>query len=108
MNLNAIARSRCEKLIALAKEMYSEDSILAKRYVSLARKIAMRHRFSLGRRFFCRECDAIFIPGKTLKIRISPSQRRVLYTCLSCNTSASFPYAREKAKRKALRKNRVK
>ncbi len=100
MNANAIAAERCRKLIALAREIYSEDPALAKRYVSLARKIAMRHRLSLGKKDFCRRCGTVFIPGVTLRVRVSPSKTTVLYTCISCNHTANFPFAREKASRR--------
>ncbi len=99
MNLAAIARSRSESLLALAKEVYPREPALALRYVQLARKIAMRHRLPLGRGRFCRKCGTVFIAAQTLKVRVSPSQRRVLYTCLSCNHSTSFPFVREKARR---------
>lgn len=98
MNLNAIARARCLKLLSLARQMLPEDAALSKRYVSLARKLAMRHRLPLGRRDFCRQCGVVWVPGRTLKVRVASSERRVLYTCLSCKHSASFPFAREKAR----------
>ncbi len=101
MDLNVIAQTRCEKLLHLAKQMLSEDEVLSKRYVSLARKIAMRHRFSLRSKRFCKSCNTIFIAGRTVKVRVSPSQQRVLYTCLSCKRSASFPFVKEKLIRKA-------
>ena len=106
MDVNAIARQRCEKLLGLAKDMLAQDVALSKRYVSLARKIAMRHRFSLGSRLFCKNCNTIYVPGLTVRVRVSPSQQRVLYTCLSCKRSASFPFAKEKLILKAKRSKR--
>ncbi|MBU1197580.1 hypothetical protein KJ765_03630 [Candidatus Micrarchaeota archaeon] len=106
MNLNAIARERCRKLLSLAKDLLEPDPVLSKRYVSLARKIAMRHRFSLGSKDFCKKCGVVWVSGTTYKTRVSSSQRRVLYTCLSCNHPASFPFMREKAERLLRRKER--
>ena len=100
MNPNAIALSRCRKLIGLARQVHSEEPALAKRYISLARKIAMRHRLPLGKKDFCRKCGVVFIPGRTLRVRVSPSKTAVLYTCISCNNTANFAYAKEKASRK--------
>jgi ribonuclease P protein subunit RPR2 len=100
MNPNAIALSRCRKLILLAREVYADEPALAKRYISLARKIAMRHRIPLGKKDFCRRCGTVFIPGVTLRVRVSPSKTAVLYTCISCTNTANFAYAREKASRK--------
>lgn len=103
MNITQIAVRRCSKLIRMAREIYPGDAALAKRYISLARKIAMRHRISLGKKEFCRRCGTVFIPGVTLRVRVSPSKTAVLYTCLSCNHTANFPFAREKASRKHAR-----
>ncbi|MEK6954896.1 MAG: ribonuclease P [Candidatus Micrarchaeota archaeon] len=100
MNLDNIAMGRCEKLLLMAKEMYDEDKALSKRYVSLARKIAMRHRLPLGSKSFCKKCGSIFIPGKTLKVRVASSKKGVIYECLKCNATKIYPYAKEKAKRK--------
>ncbi|MBI5228610.1 ribonuclease P, partial [Candidatus Micrarchaeota archaeon] len=66
MDLNRIARKRVETLLSLAKEMWEKDKTLSKRYVQLARKIGMRHQLKLGNKRFCKKCDTIFIPGKTV------------------------------------------
>ncbi|MFH1199658.1 MAG: ribonuclease P [Candidatus Micrarchaeota archaeon] len=104
MNVNAIAAERCRTLISLAREMYPQDKALAKRYVSLARKIALRHRLPLGKKDFCRKCGTVFIPGRTLKVRLDSSKSAVLYTCISCNHTANFAYAKEKAGRRHQRR----
>lgn len=96
MNLNAIALGRCEKLLSMAKEIYGDEPELSNRYVDLARKIAMRHRLHLGRKVFCKKCSAIFIQGKTLKVRVSKEKKATLYTCMACNTTFCFPYSKEK------------
>ncbi|HIH20251.1 TPA: ribonuclease P [Candidatus Micrarchaeota archaeon] len=89
MNVNEIAKQRCEKLLCMAREIYAKEPALAKRYVTLARKIAMRHRISLGNKSFCKKCNTVFIPGQTLKIRIGRGLR--LYTCVSCGITRRFP-----------------
>ncbi|MFH0835770.1 MAG: hypothetical protein V1834_01265 [Candidatus Micrarchaeota archaeon] len=92
-DLNAIARKRCERLLELARGKWrSGDEKLAKRYVQLARKIAMRHRISLGRQEYCRKCGVPFVAGSTLKTRISSGKR--LNTCTRCNTTLVFPLKR--------------
>ena len=100
MNVNEIAAGRCRKLIRMAREVFDEDPTLSKRYVSLARKIAMRHRISLGKKDFCGKCGTVFVPGLTLKVRLDSAHARVLYTCISCKNTANFAYAREKASRR--------
>ena len=105
MDLNKIAEERCEKLLQLAREIYRKDKVLSKRYAALARKIAMRHRFSLGRKEFCRKCGVVFIPGTTLKVRTSQGKSATLYICLCCNNKTIFPYTREKYARKTQKKS---
>ena len=95
-----IAKRRIETLFSLAKEFYPKDKTLSKRYVSLARKIAMRHRLSLGSKQFCKKCNTVFIAGTTLKVRVSPFKTAVLYTCNICKTVAKFPYSKEKHAKK--------
>ncbi|HLC37929.1 MAG TPA: hypothetical protein VJI71_00565 [Candidatus Norongarragalinales archaeon] len=90
MNANKIAEARCGKLLEMAKETFAEDEKLSRRYVSLARKMAMRHRISLGNRSFCKKCNAVFILGKTLKVRLSKGLR--LYICVSCGFTRRIPY----------------
>jgi ribonuclease P protein subunit RPR2 len=99
MNANEIAKKRCETLLALAKKAYVGEPSLAKRYVYLARKIAMRHRISLGNKTFCKKCNAVFIEGKTLKVRLSKGLR--LYICVSCGFTRRIPY---KGKKLAFRR----
>lgn len=84
VNLNEIAKERCDKLLALAKETYERDKELAFKYVKLARAIAMRHRLKLGRKLFCKKCSAIFIPGITAITRIDMKRKEKITTCKNC------------------------
>ena len=52
-----ISKDRIAKLLHLSKEVLKDDEELSKRYVKLARKIAMRHRIKLGNRLFCKKCN---------------------------------------------------
>ncbi|MFH1442972.1 MAG: ribonuclease P [Candidatus Micrarchaeota archaeon] len=101
MNLDEIAYGRCGKLLLMAAGIYTEDPALSKRYVQLARKIAMRHRIPLGSKSFCKKCNTVFIPGKTLKVRVAPSKKAVVYICQNCKSEKKFPYASEKKVRRA-------
>jgi len=101
MNINEVARQRCEKLLRLAAEALDSDEKLAKRYVALARRIAARHRLPLGNRAFCKKCGLPWVPGKTVRVRLQGRGKTVLYTCV-CKNSRRFPYSRksrEKQKR---------
>ncbi|PIO06481.1 ribonuclease P [Candidatus Micrarchaeota archaeon CG08_land_8_20_14_0_20_59_11] len=87
MDAREIAKERCEKLIKLAGA--EKDARLSKRYITLARKIAMRHQISLGSKSFCRRCGTVWVPGRTLRVR--RSKGATLYICLACNYVRRFP-----------------
>ena len=99
MDINKIARKRIETLLALAKGMWDKDKKLSKRYVQLARKIGMRHQIKLGNKLFCKKCDAVYLPGKTVKVRTSAKEKMVVYVCLECGAVRKFGYAKEKRKK---------
>lgn len=90
VNVNEIAKERCDKLLALAKEGYATDKRLSIRYVALARAIAMKHRLKLGRRVFCKKCNAIFIPGVTSIIRVFVKRKEKKVTCKNCGAKIIF------------------
>ncbi len=94
MDVDRIARERIEILLGLARKMWGEDKNLSKRYVQLARRIAMRHRIKLSSWLFCKKCGAVFIHGKTVKARQSPGKKMVLYICLECGAVKKFGYSR--------------
>ncbi|NOZ82282.1 MAG: ribonuclease P [Euryarchaeota archaeon] len=92
-----IARERMEILMQLAEEVFHRDRKLARRYVQLARRIAMKYnlRFPAGwKRRFCRRCGSFLVPGVNLRVRCR--KLRVIYTCLECGHVRRVPYAREK------------
>ena len=95
LSANAIARMRCEKLLQRSIEKIDEAPQLSRRYVELARKIAARHRISLGHKSFCRKCDTVFVAGKTLKVRVSSREKMMLYVCLKCGNVTKFGYGKK-------------
>jgi ribonuclease P protein subunit RPR2 len=85
----------------LAREVFHRDAALAKRYVELARRIAMRYnvRFPLKwKRFFCKSCGSFLVPGVNLRVRCT--KQRVVMTCLECGRVRRIPYVREKKARR--------
>ncbi|MBI5177546.1 hypothetical protein HY995_05685 [Candidatus Micrarchaeota archaeon] len=92
--MNSIAKKRCAKLLQMAAIIHSQNPILSKRYVDLARRIAKRHRFPLDSKSFCKSCGVVFIPAKTLKVRTSAKDKVVLYLCLECGAARKFGYGK--------------
>ncbi|MCW4032308.1 MAG: ribonuclease P protein component 4 [Candidatus Bathyarchaeota archaeon] len=99
-----IARERIEILMKLAQKSVHEDPDLAKRYVTLARKIGMKCQLRLPKNlkmFICKGCGNLLVPGTNCRVRLrSDNGSRVVLTCLKCNTVKRFPLTREKKLRK--------
>ncbi len=104
MNVRRIALERVERLLEMAKETWNEDPDRARRYVELARKIAMKGRVRLPRRLkrsFCKRCNAPLIPGETARVRLRTNRMpHVSVTCLECGTVYRYPYLREVKERR--------
>lgn len=96
---NAIAARRIDFLLEFAKEQVREHEALAKRYVKLARAIALRHKIPLGRKrkhMFCKKCNMPWIAGYNLKVRLEPKTKRAIYIC-KCGAKKAFPYFQKRA-----------
>ncbi|MCU0632333.1 MAG: ribonuclease P [Methanolinea sp.] len=90
-----IARERIAILFSQARECFPYEPGLSDRYVALARKISMKQRVRLERRFrrqFCHHCQRFLVPGVNMRVRIS--RGRVVVTCLSCRRQMRFPVRR--------------
>ncbi len=86
-----IARERISILLRMADRMKFEDYDLARRYVELARKIAMRYRIRLSKnqkRVFCKKC---FYPYRHDRVRVRVRKSRVMITCLNCGFVRRIP-----------------
>lgn len=95
-NLREIASRRIDALFQEAKKSSTKNPSLAKRYITLARKIAMKVNLTLSKdqkRKFCKGCHSYFVPNKNLRIRLK--NKKVIYTCLSCNKITRYPYIKE-------------
>ncbi|MEM2300192.1 MAG: ribonuclease P protein component 4 [Candidatus Hadarchaeales archaeon] len=95
-----IALERIERLLDLAEEIYESNPQLAERYVQLAWKIKTRYtiRFSkILKRRFCKKCFSIWIPGKTVRVRIK--RGIIIWSCLSCGRVYRIPFKQQKSKR---------
>ncbi len=92
-----LARERIETLFKRAAEFYPENPEWSNRCVALARKISMRQRVRIDRRFrrkFCRRCNAYLVPGSNARVRIH--RGRVIVTCLSCGHQSRYLLVRSR------------
>ncbi len=92
--MRKIARERIEILLSRAEK--ERDSVLAKRYVDLALRIAKKYRVRIPKRWkrrFCKKCHAFWHPGENLLVRlVKKPHPHVLYICLECGRKYRFPY----------------
>lgn len=100
--IQRIVAERIEKLFQMAEANAEEHPDRARRYVELARKLSMKNKVPIPRKWkrrFCKKCGAFWIPGRNLVVRIKPRpQPHVEYICLECGARYRFPYLREKLK----------
>ncbi len=85
-----IARERIDYLIERALEYRSIDYELARRYIELAKKIAMKYRVRLRpeqRRVFCKGC---LYPYRSDRMRVRIKKGRVIVTCLNCGRKRRY------------------
>ena len=86
-----IAKERIRILFEMMERMKDEDYDLARRYVELARRIAMKYRLKLPKRYkllFCKKC---LYPYKEGKFRVRVRKSRVIITCLNCGYERRIP-----------------
>jgi len=95
-----IARERIGILLGLARRIFSEDRLLSKRYVELARRIGMKARVRLTKEqkmFVCKSCGGLLVPGVNCRVRTrSDFGTIVLITCLDCGAKKRYPTVRER------------
>jgi len=85
-NTKKIAEQRIETLYSKAKEVYSTDPGLSRRYTQLLRRIAQRTRTKLPihiRRGMCRGCGTVLIQGHNSHTRLR--QRREPHVATTCH-----------------------
>jgi ribonuclease P protein subunit RPR2 len=103
-NLRQIAGERIDILLSLAREIVKLDATLSKRYVEMARRIAMRSGVRLGRRrkqFICKQCGTALVPGVNCRVRMRAEHgTHVVVTCLECGSMKRYPAVREKRLRR--------
>jgi ribonuclease P protein subunit RPR2 len=86
-----IAQERIEVLFEQARLEFAEFPWLSNRYITLARKIAMRQRIRIPRelrRQYCHHCYTYLVPGSTMRVRVQSGN--VVVTCHSCNKHTRY------------------
>ena len=93
--IRRIARERMEILFNKAITVHETDPRLAQRYVELARRIGMKVRVRIPRKYkrlLCRKCKRFIHPGCTLRVRVKPGgQPHIAFTCLRCGHITRIP-----------------
>jgi ribonuclease P protein subunit RPR2 len=81
-----IARERIDILLGLAEKELKRHFDRSRRYVELARKIALRYNIRLAKeqkRKFCKNCNTLFVPGITSQVRVD--KKFIIIKCLKCD-----------------------
>ena len=87
-----IAKERVKTLFQQAEKVFSRNKSLANRYVTLARKIAMKVKLRIPlelKRKFCKHCYKFLMPGKNARIRTRDG--KVIISCLECKKFTRIP-----------------
>jgi len=96
---NRIARERIDILFGEADKVFNKDKGLANRYVTLARKIAMKSNINIPRQYkrrFCKHCYKYLRAGVNCRVRTRDN--KVVYYCFNCKRHMRFPFLKEKTK----------
>lgn len=87
-----IALQRIKILFQQAEEVFPKNKTLANRYISLARKVAMKVHASIPqelKRKMCKHCYRYLKPGVNSRIRTRAG--KVIISCLECKKFARIP-----------------
>jgi ribonuclease P protein subunit RPR2 len=93
-----IALERIQILFEQAGKRFKKDPFLSNRYVSLARKIAMKYKVKIPselKKQFCKHCYKYLVPSVNCRVRLQKG--KVVYYCLNCKKYMRFPYRKKKA-----------
>ncbi len=92
-----IGFERIEILFNEADKIFKKNPDLAKKYVVIARKIAMRLKLRLPKdikRRFCKECSTYLKSGVNCRIRTK--DKAVVYKCYNCGHVTRIPFTKER------------
>ena len=87
-----IAKARIRKLFTEADNAFHKDKKLSNRYVQIARKIAMKLRLKMPKKYkrqFCKHCYSYLKNGVNSRVRINKS--KVIIYCMECKKYTRIP-----------------
>ncbi|MEK6969848.1 MAG: ribonuclease P protein component 4 [Nanoarchaeota archaeon] len=87
-----IAQERIKILFQQAAEVFPKNKALANRYVTLARKIAMKVKARIPlelKRRFCKHCYSYLQPGVNARVRTRAG--KVIISCFECKKFMRIP-----------------
>ena len=87
-----IAKERVKILFKQAEEVFPKNKALANRYVTLARKVAMKVKIRMPlelKRKFCKHCYKFLMPGVNSRVRTRDG--KVIISCFECKKFVRIP-----------------
>ena len=79
-----IVNERIAQLFGEAEKNLKIHPERTRRYIKIARALAMRHRMRLPERFkrtFCKRCYTYWKPGYNVKVKIEKDKKTISYSC---------------------------
>ena len=90
-----IAKERVQILFKQAEDNFSKNKSLANRYITLARKVAMKVKIRIPlelKRKFCKHCYKFLMPG--INSRVRTRDGKVIISCFECKKFTRIPVKR--------------
>ena len=87
-----IAKERVQILFKQAEDNFSKNKSLANRYITLARKVAMKVKIRIPlelKRKFCKHCYKFLMPG--INSRVRTRDGKVIISCFECKKFTRIP-----------------
>jgi ribonuclease P protein subunit RPR2 len=91
-----IAKERVKILFKQAEEVFPKNKALANRYVTLARKVAMKVKIRMPlelKRKFCKHCYKFLMPGVNSRVRTRDG--KVIISCFECKKFVRIPIGKK-------------
>jgi ribonuclease P protein subunit RPR2 len=92
-----IAKERVQILFKQAEDSFSKNNALANRYVTLARKVAMKVKIRIPlelKRKYCKHCYKFLMPGVNSRTRTRDG--KVIISCFECKKFTRIPVKKRK------------